>query len=144
MPRYGDKIRGQNRWEVVNYVRQLQAPPGPVGGRRPPAGRNRLMGSTLSAGQTRRPLRDRPGYGLFVGLGIVLALVGLAVFILTLNGEQADRAWHLFHVNWVYFTGLTGGSFAFVAVQKVTKAKWSGADHPVRRGGRRSSPGRCR
>ena len=24
MPRYGDKVRGQVRWEVVNYVRQLQ------------------------------------------------------------------------------------------------------------------------
>lgn len=83
------------------------------------------MGSTL--------LRERIAarsvtarFGLFLGLGIVLSLAGLAVFILTLNGEQADRAWHLFHVNWVYFTGLTGGSFAFVAVQKVTKAKWSG------------------
>lgn len=31
MPRYGDKIRGKNRWLVVNYVRQLQVPPGPVG-----------------------------------------------------------------------------------------------------------------
>jgi hypothetical protein len=65
-------------------------------------------------------------YGVFLGLGGVLALAGLAVFLLTLRGEQADRAWHLFHVNWVYFTGLTGGSFAFVAVQKITKAKWSG------------------
>ncbi|MFI5209852.1 MAG: c-type cytochrome, partial [Gemmatimonadales bacterium] len=27
MPPYGDKIRGLSRWEVVNYVRQLQAPP---------------------------------------------------------------------------------------------------------------------
>ena len=25
MPRYGERIRGQARWEVVNYVRQLQA-----------------------------------------------------------------------------------------------------------------------
>ena len=25
MPRYGDKIHGATRWEVVNYVRQLQA-----------------------------------------------------------------------------------------------------------------------
>lgn len=65
-------------------------------------------------------------YGLFVGLGAALAVVGLAVFALTLSGAQADRAWHLFHVNWIYFTGLTGGSFAFVAVQKITKAKWSG------------------
>ncbi|HKV73351.1 MAG TPA: cytochrome c [Gemmatimonadales bacterium] len=25
MPRYGDKVRGTARWEIVNYVRQLQA-----------------------------------------------------------------------------------------------------------------------
>jgi hypothetical protein len=25
MPRYGDRVRGQARWEIVNYVRQLQA-----------------------------------------------------------------------------------------------------------------------
>lgn len=36
MPRYGDKVRGVNRWEIVNYVRQLQAaaaapPPAPGG-----------------------------------------------------------------------------------------------------------------
>ncbi len=36
------------------------------------------------------------------------------------------RAWQLFHVNWLYFTGLAGGSVAFAAVQKVTNAKWSG------------------
>jgi mono/diheme cytochrome c family protein len=27
MPRYGDKIRGVDRWHVVNYVRKLQGPP---------------------------------------------------------------------------------------------------------------------
>jgi mono/diheme cytochrome c family protein len=25
MPRYGDKVRGQDRWDLVNFVRQLQA-----------------------------------------------------------------------------------------------------------------------
>jgi len=25
MPRYGDKVRGNMRWEIVNYIRQLQA-----------------------------------------------------------------------------------------------------------------------
>jgi mono/diheme cytochrome c family protein len=41
MPRYGDKIRGTDRWAVVNYLRQLQglvtqppAPPPPPGGAR--------------------------------------------------------------------------------------------------------------
>ena len=28
MPRYGDKVRGQSRWLIVNYLRQLQAQPG--------------------------------------------------------------------------------------------------------------------
>jgi mono/diheme cytochrome c family protein len=27
MPAYGDRVRGQARWEIVNYVRSLQAPP---------------------------------------------------------------------------------------------------------------------
>jgi hypothetical protein len=65
-------------------------------------------------------------YSLFVGLGAVLSAVGLILLAISLTGAQADRAWHLFHVNWVFFTSLTGGSMAFVAVQKVTKAKWSG------------------
>lgn len=32
MPRYGDKVRGNMRWEIVNYVRQLQtaATPAPA------------------------------------------------------------------------------------------------------------------
>ena len=25
MPRYGDKVRGTDRWDVINYVRYLQA-----------------------------------------------------------------------------------------------------------------------
>jgi len=65
-------------------------------------------------------------FGVFFGLGIALAVVGAALFLLALTGENADRAWHLFHVNWVFFTGLATGSLAFVAVQKITNAKWSG------------------
>ncbi len=35
MPRYGDRIRGDDRWNVVNYVRQLQGVvPPPAGGAR--------------------------------------------------------------------------------------------------------------
>ncbi|HXI21289.1 MAG TPA: hypothetical protein VNH46_09400 [Gemmatimonadales bacterium] len=65
-------------------------------------------------------------YSTFVGLGTVLTLLGLILFLVYLGGADADRAWQLFHVNWVYFTGITAGSFALVAVQKVTHAKWSG------------------
>ncbi len=65
-------------------------------------------------------------FNLFLSLGGVLAVVGLILFMMSLSGESADRAWQLFHVNWIYFTGLTAGSLAFTAVHKITKARWSG------------------
>jgi hypothetical protein len=67
-------------------------------------------------------------YDLFLGVGAGLAILGLILFVRSLMAEpaSAQRAWQLFHVNWVYFTGLAGGSVAFAAVQKVTNAKWSG------------------
>lgn len=38
MPKYGDKVRGQKRWEIVNYVRQLQS--GTVSAAAAPGGTN--------------------------------------------------------------------------------------------------------
>lgn len=38
MPRYGDKVRGPKRWEIVNYVRQLQS--GTVAAAAAPGGNN--------------------------------------------------------------------------------------------------------
>ncbi|HEX7337902.1 MAG TPA: hypothetical protein VF252_11915 [Gemmatimonadales bacterium] len=67
-------------------------------------------------------------YDLFLGLGAGLAILGTILFLQSLLSDpaSAQRTWQLFHVNWVYFTGLAGGSIAFAAVQKVTNAKWSG------------------
>ena len=65
-------------------------------------------------------------YDLFLGVGAGLAILGLILFIQSLADGMADRAWQLFHVNWIYFTGLAAGSVAFAAVQKITNAKWSG------------------
>jgi Ni/Fe-hydrogenase subunit HybB-like protein len=65
-------------------------------------------------------------YDLFLGVGTGLAILGLLLFVNALATGNADRAWQLFHVNWIYFTGLSAGSVAFVAVQKITNSKWSG------------------
>jgi hypothetical protein len=65
-------------------------------------------------------------YDVFLGAGGGLAFLGLILFVTALAGDKADRAWQLFHVNWLYFTGLATGSVAFAAVQKITNAKWSG------------------
>jgi hypothetical protein len=65
-------------------------------------------------------------YDLFLGVGAGLSILGLLLFVNALATGNADRAWQLFHVNWIYFTGLSAGSVAFVAVQKITNSKWSG------------------
>ena len=65
-------------------------------------------------------------YGFFMGAGGLSAVLGLLLFILAVIGEGSVRAWHAFHVNWLYFTGLAAGSLAIVAVHKIANAKWSG------------------
>ena len=67
-------------------------------------------------------------FDMFLGIGAGLAMLGLILFIRALlaGPAMADRAWHLFHVNWIYFTGLSAGGVAFAAVQKITNGKWSG------------------
>ena len=82
------------------------------------------MSPTLRERLVQRSLAGR--YGVFLGLGAGLAILGLILFVQALAAGKGERAWQLFHVNWLYFTGLAGGSVAFVAVQKVTNAKWSG------------------
>ena len=65
-------------------------------------------------------------YNLFVKLGGLLAAVGAALFVLAVSGGEGTRAWQAFHVNWLFFTGLTAGSLALNAVYKVANAKWAG------------------
>ena len=65
-------------------------------------------------------------YDGFLGLGAGLTILGLLLFGRALASGDATRAWQLFQVNWVYFTGLAGGSIAFAAVHKVVNARWSG------------------
>src|SRR5215470_15111772 len=66
------------------------------------------------------------GFDAFLGVGAGLAVLGLMLFLRTLGTADAPRAWHLFQVNWVYFTGLAGGSVALAAVHEVANARWSG------------------
>lgn len=77
--------------------------------------RDRLVEKSLTA-----------DYKNFTMIGAGLAVVGLALFVMALLGEGSHRAWQTFHVNWVFWTGLTGGSIAITAVHKIANAKWSG------------------
>ena len=54
----------------------------------------------------------------------VLAVLGLIVFVIGLF-IQPDRAWQALLINWLYFTSISSAGVMFVAVQRITTARWS-------------------
>jgi hypothetical protein len=57
-------------------------------------------------------------------LSLALALIGGIVFLYgAFTGN--DRAWHAFQVNWLYWATISSAAVVFVAVQRITTARWS-------------------
>lgn len=54
----------------------------------------------------------------------VLAVAGMLMFLVgILTGTP--RAWQAFHFNWLFFTTISSAGVMFVAVQRITTARWS-------------------
>ena len=85
----------------------------------------------MSGHETPAPARDRvlaaidkPIPAQIKQAFLAMFLAGFAVFtygVLRGNG----RAWQAFHVNWLYFTSISSAGVMFVAVQRITTARWS-------------------
>lgn len=70
---------------------------------------------------TNRPLPR----ALFVG-ALALAAIGALVFVIgAFTDSGHDRVWQAFHVNWIYFATISQAAVIFVAVQRITTARWS-------------------
>ena len=54
---------------------------------------------------------------------MIAAVVGAIIFVIGLFVDP-DRAWRAFHMNWLFFAGLSSAGCTFVAVQRVTTARW--------------------
>ena len=68
---------------------------------------------------TSRPI----GKGVKI-LCAILAVIGTLVFVLgVLRGDH--RAWQALLVNWLFFVSISQAAIAFVAVQRITTARWS-------------------
>src|SRR6266566_6307552 len=67
---------------------------------------------------------DRPTPPLLNTICLVLAGLGLVVFIIGLF-LKPERAWQALLVNWLYFTSISSAGVMFVAVQRITTARWS-------------------
>ena len=55
---------------------------------------------------------------------LVLTVIGALVFIVGLF-VAPDRVWLAFHFNWLFWAILASGGITFVAVQRITTARWS-------------------
>src|SRR6476469_7267793 len=67
---------------------------------------------------------DRPTPRILSTIALVLAAIGLLVFVIGLF-VQPDRTWQALLVNWLYFTSISSAGVMFVAVQRITTARWS-------------------
>ena len=71
----------------------------------------------IEAGARPMPAMVRP-------VSLIAAVIGLAIFVYgAVTGN--DRAWHAFQVNWLFFTTICSAAVTFVAVQRITTARWS-------------------
>jgi hypothetical protein len=59
-------------------------------------------------------------------VGAVLGVIGLGLFVVLLAGDDPARAWRMFHVNFLFFSGVSIGAVIFAATLKIAKADWSG------------------
>jgi hypothetical protein len=53
-------------------------------------------------------------------------LLGAVTFIYAINGPLSLRAWQIFLVNFLFWSGLSQAGAVFLAILCVTKAKWAG------------------
>src|SRR6202521_4213926 len=67
---------------------------------------------------------DRPTPPILKTICLVLATIGLLVFVLGLF-VNPDRVWQSLLVSWLYFTSISSAGVMFVAVQRITTARWS-------------------
>jgi hypothetical protein len=57
---------------------------------------------------------------------VVVFAIGVVVFIIGLF-VAPDRVWRAFHANWLFWAALSQAGAVFVAVQRITTARWSRA-----------------
>ena len=85
----------------------------------------------MSAAHVHAPTRDEvlrvidvPVPARIKTLALALAALGALAFLAGLF-LAPDRAWRAFHFNWLFFTAISSAGVMFVAVQRITTARWS-------------------
>jgi hypothetical protein len=67
---------------------------------------------------------DRPTPAILSTISLVLAAIGVIVFVIGLF-VAPDRVWRALLFNWLYFASISSAGVMFVAAQRITTARWS-------------------
>jgi hypothetical protein len=73
--------------------------------------------AVLAASNREIPRSLKVTLALLFAIGVVVFIIGLFV--------APDRVWRAFHANWLFWAALTQAGVVFVAVQRITTARWS-------------------
>ena len=71
------------------------------------------------------PNRARKISGPLLGIFALLVLVGLGTFIFQLGGEHPERAWQVYHINFLLWSAIAQGGLLFSIVMHLVGARWS-------------------
>ena len=82
------------------------------------------MTSRAEIFQEMKAAGPQAGYGSWVLVSLLLAVIGGAAFWIGVSGSQAERAWQVFLVNYLFWSGLAFGSILISAALVITKARW--------------------
>ena len=66
----------------------------------------------------------------WIALFGILAVVGVVTFVLNVLGDTPQRAWQVFLVNFLYFTGISQGIVILASAMQITSARWG---RPIKR-----------
>ena len=69
-------------------------------------------------------ISERPVSALPARISMALAAIGLIAFIIGVFFAP-ERAWRALHFNWLFFSVLSSAGVMFVAIQRITTARWS-------------------
>ncbi|HEU4641737.1 MAG TPA: hypothetical protein VFS44_04715 [Gemmatimonadaceae bacterium] len=78
-----------------------------------------MPSAEVIAAQTARPMPR-----MVTIISAVFAIIGALVFIIGAVTGQA-RVWQALHFNWLFFASVSQAGVVFVAVQRITTARWS-------------------
>ncbi len=77
---------------------------------------------------------EKPVHKGLVGALALLAVLGILAFISMITGDQPERGWEIFLVNFLLFTGMSLGAIAFTAAASLSNARWDGPVSRVAQG----------